>query len=237
MVSPIAESPQDAPATSVAEATPEQAVEAVAEQPGAVETGSAEVPAAAEPAVAQSQGVPDSNALTQEELDVLASQLAGEAVDTMPTADAAAGPGEPTASEPAPATEATAAAQATGSGERDEPVVVGNTPVRVSAADANPFVAPEVPKTPPADATTIDLLDDVELDVKIELGRANMYIEDVLRLGVGSVVELDKLAGDPVDIYVNDRLIARGEVLVLNENFCVRINHIESPAPELADGS
>jgi flagellar motor switch protein FliN/FliY len=58
-----------------------------------------------------------------------------------------------------------------------------------------------------------------------------MYIEDVLRLGVGSVVELDKLAGDPVDIFVNDRLVARGEVLVLNENFCVRINDILSPAP------
>jgi len=69
--------------------------------------------------------------------------------------------------------------------------------------------------------------------VKIELGRTYMYIEDVLRLGTGSVVELDKLAGDPVDIYVNDRLIARGEVLVLNDNFCVRINDIDSPIPEL----
>ncbi len=75
---------------------------------------------------------------------------------------------------------------------------------------------------------TIQLLDDVELDVHIELGRTEMYIEDVLRLGVGSVVELDKLAGDPVDIYVNERLVARGEVLVLNENFCVRINDIVS---------
>ena len=52
-------------------------------------------------------------------------------------------------------------------------------------------------------------------------------------IGVGSVVQLDKAAGDPVDIYVNSRLIARGEVLVLNENFCVRINDILSPIPEL----
>lgn len=84
-----------------------------------------------------------------------------------------------------------------------------------------------------ADMSQIDLLDDVELDVKIELGRTEMYIEDVLALGAGSVVELDKPAGDPVDIYVNDRLVARGEVLVLNDNFCVRINDILSPTPEL----
>lgn len=74
--------------------------------------------------------------------------------------------------------------------------------------------------------TGIDLLNDVELDVKIELGRTDMLVEDVLRLTEGSVVELDKLAGDPVDIFVNNRLVARGEVLVLNDNFCVRINEI-----------
>lgn len=72
----------------------------------------------------------------------------------------------------------------------------------------------------------IDLLSDVNLNVKIELGRTRMLVEDVLRLGEGSVVELDKLAGDPVDVYVNDRHVARGEVLVLNDNFCVRINEI-----------
>jgi len=70
---------------------------------------------------------------------------------------------------------------------------------------------------------TLDLIRDVELDVKIELGRTHMYLEDVLKLRRGSVVPLDKLAGDPVDIYVNGRLIARGEVLVLNDNFCVRV--------------
>jgi flagellar motor switch protein FliN/FliY len=72
----------------------------------------------------------------------------------------------------------------------------------------------------------IELLRDVELDVKIELGRSRMLVDDVLRLGEGSVVELDKLAGDPVEVFVNDRLVARGEVLVLNDNFCVRINEI-----------
>ena len=69
----------------------------------------------------------------------------------------------------------------------------------------------------------MDLIRDVELNLKIELGRTHMYLEDVLKLRKGSVVPLDKLAGDPVDIYVNGRLIARGEVLVLNDNFAVRV--------------
>ena len=73
------------------------------------------------------------------------------------------------------------------------------------------------------EVATIELVRDVELDLKIELGRTHMYLEDVLKLRRGSVVPLDKLAGDPVDIYVNGRLIARGEVLVLNDNFCVRV--------------
>jgi len=75
----------------------------------------------------------------------------------------------------------------------------------------------------------ISLLHDVQLHVKVELGRTRMFVEDVLQLGQGSVVELDKLAGDPVDVYVNDRLVARGEVLVLNDNFCVRVGEIIAP--------
>jgi flagellar motor switch protein FliN/FliY len=73
-------------------------------------------------------------------------------------------------------------------------------------------------------------LKDVELDLRIELGRTELLIEEVLKLREGSVVALDKLAGDPVDILVNGRLIARGEVLVLNDNFCVRIAEILAPA-------
>ncbi len=73
------------------------------------------------------------------------------------------------------------------------------------------------------ESTTIDLIGDVELDVRIELGHTFMQLEEVLRLRKGAVVSLDKLAGDPVDVYVNGRLIARGEVLVLNDNFCIRV--------------
>lgn len=86
------------------------------------------------------------------------------------------------------------------------------------------FRLEEFPGAPASTETaTLDLIRDVELDLKIELGRTHMYLEDVLKLRKGSVVPLDKLAGDPVDVYVNQRLVARGEVLVLNDSFCVRI--------------
>jgi flagellar motor switch protein FliN/FliY len=78
------------------------------------------------------------------------------------------------------------------------------------------------------ESASLDLLRDVQLDLKIELGRTQMHLEDVLRLKQGAVVALDKLAGDPVDIYANGRLIARGEVLVLNDNFCVRVAELIS---------
>jgi flagellar motor switch protein FliN/FliY len=73
---------------------------------------------------------------------------------------------------------------------------------------------------------TLELLKDVDLDLRIELGRTQMFLEDVLKLKRGSVVALDKLAGDPVDVFVNGRLVARGEVLVLNDNFCVRVTEL-----------
>ncbi len=76
---------------------------------------------------------------------------------------------------------------------------------------------------PSADAASLELMRDVQLDLTIELGRTHMHLEEVLKLKQGAVVPLDKLAGDPADIYVNGRLIARGEVLVLNDNFCVRV--------------
>ena len=69
----------------------------------------------------------------------------------------------------------------------------------------------------------IDLLAGLEMNVSVELGRTDMTVADVLALGPGSVVELDRLAGEPVDILVNDRLIARGEVVVVDENFGVRV--------------
>lgn len=99
------------------------------------------------------------------------------------------------------------------------------------AGDASPQLSPlSVPDFAKGDFDSVpkgmDMLSDVNVDVTIELGRTRMLVEDVLRLADGAVVELDKLAGDPVDIYVNKRLVARGEVLVLNDNFCIRVNDI-----------
>ncbi|HEY3080038.1 MAG TPA: flagellar motor switch protein FliN [Chloroflexota bacterium] len=79
-------------------------------------------------------------------------------------------------------------------------------------------------------AANIDLLMDVNLKVSVQLGRATMSIREILELGPGFVIELDKLAGEPVDILVNDKPIARGEVVVVDENFGVRVVDIIAPA-------
>lgn len=113
----------------------------------------------------------------------------------------------------------------------DDPTALGSGPR--AAPEADEYKLPNFQQVmQDAQASSIDLLRDVDLNVKIELGRARMLVEDVLKLSEGSVVELDKLAGDPVDVFVNDRLVARGEVLVLNDNFCVRVNEIVAGAKD-----
>jgi flagellar motor switch protein FliN/FliY len=79
------------------------------------------------------------------------------------------------------------------------------------------------------DRIDLSLLLDVPLRVTVELGRARMTVDRVLRLNPGSVVELDRLAGEPLDILVNEKLIARGEAVVLKEKLAVRIVDIVSP--------
>jgi flagellar motor switch protein FliN/FliY len=108
--------------------------------------------------------------------------------------------------------------------QAEQAIASVDQPSAAEFAGVKPFELRDFAGTPAnAEKATIELLRDVELDLKIELGRTHMYLEEVLKLRKGSVVPLDKLAGDPVDIYVNGRLIARGEVLVLNDNFCVRV--------------
>jgi flagellar motor switch protein FliN/FliY len=94
-------------------------------------------------------------------------------------------------------------------------------------------------QNPPAEGTEpnarrLALLLDVDLDISVELGRARMSIQELLGLGPGSVIELDKLAGEPLDILVNDRLIARGEAVVMNDKFGVRITDIVNPTERVA---
>jgi flagellar motor switch protein FliN/FliY len=81
-----------------------------------------------------------------------------------------------------------------------------------------------------ASATNLDVLLGVTLQVTVELGRTKMNIQEILQLGPGSVIELDKLAGEPVDVLVNNRLIARGEVVVIDDRFGVRITDVLPPA-------
>lgn len=75
----------------------------------------------------------------------------------------------------------------------------------------------------------LDFILDIPLDVSAELGRTKLLINELLQLGQGSVVELNKLAGEPLEIYVNGKLVARGEAVVINEKFGVRLTDIISP--------
>ncbi len=81
---------------------------------------------------------------------------------------------------------------------------------------------------PSVDTRNLELVLDIQLEIKVELGRTKRKIRDVLELGPGSVIELSKLAGEPVDVLVNDKLFAKGEVVVIDENFGVRITDILS---------
>lgn len=87
--------------------------------------------------------------------------------------------------------------------------------------------------TAPAGSQNLDFLLDIPLDVTVELGRTSMIINKMLQLTQGSVVELDKAAGEPVEIFVNDKLLGKGEVIVVNERFGVRITEIISQADRI----
>jgi len=94
-------------------------------------------------------------------------------------------------------------------------------------ADAAAAAASSPVKKNPA--RTLDFILDVSLQVTVEVGRSRMTIHDLLQLGQGSVVELEKLAGEPLDIYINGKAVARGEAVIVNEKFGVRLTDIISP--------
>jgi flagellar motor switch protein FliN/FliY len=210
-----AQQPED-PAQSETDAS---GPEAAADPPGA--DGNESADATATGADGTVEAVADGEHASSEEI----SAQDGGATDD------GADPGNADASEESVDTMLGAAADAAGEVAREAAAAAatvdppaGDLPEGAEAVDL-----PDFADAPSGGSNDLDLLDDVDLNVKIELGRTEMYVEDVLHLGVGSVVELDRLAGDPVDVYVNERLIGRGEVLVLNDNFCVRINEILNP--------
>ena len=81
-----------------------------------------------------------------------------------------------------------------------------------------------------------ELLSGIHLKVRAELGRARLLLKDALQLLPGSVIDLEKLGDDPVDLYVNDLLVARGEVLVINDCFCIRITEVFAPGGAEGEG-
>jgi flagellar motor switch protein FliN/FliY len=194
----------------------------------------------------------DSPTLKQDDIEELlrqaqmASGLVPDAA-TAPAGAAASSPASGTAGAPSPEPAAVATAVAdprraapAPSGGRnvgddvqfllaqaEEAIASVAQPVNPPVSGLAPFELKDLTGAPPSgEKATLELLKDVDLDLRIELGRTQMYLEDVLKLKRGSVVALDKLAGDPVDVFVNGRLVARGEVLVLNDNFCVRVTEL-----------
>ena len=102
----------------------------------------------------------------------------------------------------------------------------GETAVEEQEGDTN---QEEGGKADEVKEANLDLILDIPLSVTVELGRSKMLINDLLQLGQGSVIELTKLVGEPLEVLVNDKLVARGEVVVVNEKFGVRLTDIVTP--------
>ncbi len=97
-----------------------------------------------------------------------------------------------------------------------------------NSAEVQQRIAEENSPLNKIDLTRMKLVLDVPLKVSVELGRTKLLVNDLLQLGQGSVIELDKMAGEPMEIYVNDKLVAMGEVVVVNEKFGVRLTDVMS---------
>ena len=157
-----------------------------------------------------------------------AAEVTGDAGFAPPSSDGGTSLPEPmvvrstTFAEPPP--------PATGAEPRVEraPTPISAAP-KAQKAQFGPIPEPAFAPAP----SNIDLLADLQMRVSVELGRTRMSVTDVLALGAGSVVELDRLAGEPVDILVNDRIVARGEVVVVDENFGVRVVEVLARSREL----
>ncbi len=160
--------------------------------------------------------------MSQEEIDAILSNAMGAASDSDPEADAAdESPPEQASSDtvqPAFPEQVDA-----GTGEPDAGTAPGQPQADTSQTAPAAY----------AGVANINFLLDVPLDVAVELGRTRIAIKDMLQLGPGSVIELDKLIGEPVDLLVNDKLIAKGEVVVFDENFGIRITDIINPEDRL----
>ena len=109
----------------------------------------------------------------------------------------------------------------------------GGVDAEQSEPDAEMGAATEE-ETQEREKTDIDILLDVPLEISVELGRVRLLIQDIVELGTGSVIEIEKAAGEPVDVLVNGKLVARGEVVVIEDNFGVRISEILTPQERIS---
>lgn len=186
--------------------------------------------------------------LTQAEIDALfaeystnpdalekANQNAGQrAAEEAP--DASAGQGAAQGTQDAPAGAAAASAPGPDAKTESSPSLAahppkGERPQAPASQAAAPATFPSLRPTPVQfrENPTLGVLASVDLDVSVSLGHTRKSIREILSLGPGSVLELDTLAGEPVDIEVNGRVVARGEVVVVGENYGVRISELVSP--------
>jgi flagellar motor switch protein FliN len=105
---------------------------------------------------------------------------------------------------------------------------MSDAPTTTAQQDVKPAAFPDLSGAGggPAGQPNIELVRDIQVTLTVELGRTDMIIQDILELTAGKVIELDRLAGEPLDILVNGKLLAKGEVVVVDENFGVRITSI-----------
>ena len=183
--------------------------------------------------------------------DALAAEWAAALDDSEETAEAAPAEAAPAAPEAPVADEALAAAEEAvdddalaaewaaalaGAGDVEEPQETPQEKKKSGSFSTDARKASFVDFTDEAKNTRseemkndLDFILDIPLDVSAELGRAKLLINELLQLGQGSVVELNKLAGEPLEGYVNGKIIARGEAVVINEKFGIRLTDIISP--------
>lgn len=112
----------------------------------------------------------------------------------------------------------------------DNPTNAAEKVENVEPTPINSATADKMKGIPDTSHRNLNLILDIPLRVAVELGRTKMVVNDLLNLGQGSVIELSKLAGEPMEVLVNDKLVARGEAVVVNEKFGVRLTDIISPS-------
>lgn len=180
------------------------------------------------------------NLIDSQIMQLLPTQFAKDMVDSLLNAPSKEEPAkekaEPTpAAQPTPAQPQAESAQPSPAMQQSarQPKSIGEPTQANTEVQQAQFQSFEQVDLPKAEKRNLDMLLDIPLQVTVELGRTKRAVKDILELSSGSILELDKLAGEPVDILVNNKLIAQGEVVVIDENFGVRVTDIVSQSDRL----